>query len=251
MSSVTSPPWTRQRVEVVVVVSSSRPSSPRKTQASTPRSASTPAITGAIRLSAQPMACACGRAGLVSGPRMLKVVAMPSSRRGTAAWRMAGWKAAEKQKVIPASSATSATRAGVRSRRMPSASSTSAEPDCDEADRLPCLTTRAPAPAATIAAMVEMLTDIDRSPPVPTTSSRRPGTEIGFAAASIAAAMPETSSTVSPLARSATTRPASWTGVAAPAKTSSMAHRACSVVRSRPATSVERTSGQVCDMPSG
>ena len=39
--------------------------------------------------------------------------------------------------------------------------------------------------------------------------------------------------------------------VAAPAKTSSMAHRACSVVRSRPATSVERTSGQVWDMPSG
>ena len=28
---------------------------------------------------------------------------MPSSRRGTAAWRIAGWKAAEKQKVMPAS----------------------------------------------------------------------------------------------------------------------------------------------------
>ena len=113
---------------------------------------------------------------------------------------------------------------------------------------MPCLTTRAPAPAATIADIVEMLTDIDRSPPVPTTSSSRPGTEIGLAAAYIASTMPVTSSTVSPLARSATTSPVSWTGVASPAKTSSMAHRACSVVRSSPATSVERTSGQVSDM---
>ena len=91
-----------------------------------------------------------------------------------------------------------------------------------------------------------MLTDIDRSPPVPTTSSSRPGTEIGLAAASIASAMPETSSTVSPLARSATTKPATWAGVASPAKTWPIAQRACSPVRSWPATSVVRTSGQVC-----
>jgi hypothetical protein len=134
---------------------------------------------------------------------------------------------------------------------MPSASRTSAEPDCEDAERLPCLTTRAPAPAATMADIVEMLTDIERSPPVPTTSSRRPGTEMGFAAASMAAAKPETSSIVSPLARSATTNAATWTGVAAPAKTSSEAQRACSVVRSLPATSVERTSGQVWGMRSG
>ena len=61
-----------------------------------------------------------------------------------------------------------------RSSRMPSASSTSAEPAWDEAERLPCLTTGTPAPAATIAAIVEMFTDIERSPPVPTTSSTRP-----------------------------------------------------------------------------
>ncbi len=54
---------------------------------------------------------------------------------------------------------------------MPSDSRTSADPALDDAERLPCLTTGAPAPAATIAAIVEMLTDIDRSPPVPTTSS--------------------------------------------------------------------------------
>ena len=85
LSSTTSPPLTCQIFEVVVVVSSSRPSSPRNTQASTPRPAKTPAITGAIRGSAQPIACAPGRAGLVSGPNRLNVVAMPSSRRGTAA----------------------------------------------------------------------------------------------------------------------------------------------------------------------
>ena len=45
----TSPSCTVHTDEVVVVVSSSRPSSPRKTHASTPRAANTPAITGAIR----------------------------------------------------------------------------------------------------------------------------------------------------------------------------------------------------------
>ena len=40
---------------------------------------------------------------------------------------------------------------------MPSSSSTSAVPADDDADRLPCLTTGTPAPAATIAAIVETL----------------------------------------------------------------------------------------------
>src|SRR5918999_4067896 len=146
---------------------------------------------------------------------------------------------------MPASPATSATRSGVRSRRTPRASSTSADPDIDDADRLPCLTPRAPAPAATIAAIVEMFTDIDRSPPVPTTSSSRPGTLIEWPAASIASASPETSSVVSPLTRRPTASPASWEGVASPANTSPSAHRACSTLRSCPATRVESTSGHV------
>ena len=58
--SRTSPACTHHTREVVVVVSSSSPSSPRNTQASTPRRANTPAITGAIRGSAQPIACAAG-----------------------------------------------------------------------------------------------------------------------------------------------------------------------------------------------
>ena len=97
----TTPSWTVHTDDVVVVVSSSRPSSPRNTHASTPRPAKTPAITGAIRGSAQPIAWAAGRVGFVSGPRKLNVVPMPSSRRATAACRIAGWNAAEKQKVMP------------------------------------------------------------------------------------------------------------------------------------------------------
>ena len=91
---------------------------------------------------------------------------------------------------------------------MPRASRTSAEPAWLEAERLPCLTTRAPAPAATMAAIVEMLTLIERSPPVPTTSSARPGIVRGVATAYIASIRPVTSSIVSPLARSATAKPA-------------------------------------------
>jgi hypothetical protein len=61
--------------DVVAVVSSSSPSSPRTTSADTPRRANTSAITPAIRASAQPMAWAPGWAGLVSGPRKLNAVA--------------------------------------------------------------------------------------------------------------------------------------------------------------------------------
>ncbi len=107
---------------------------------------------------------------------------------------------------------------------MPSASSTSAEPAWLEAERLPCLTTRAPAPAATMAAIVEMFTLIERSPPVPTTSRARPGIASGVATAYIASSRPVTSSIVSPLARSATAKPAIWAGVAAPARISPIAH---------------------------
>ncbi len=146
---------------------------------------------------------------------------------------------------MPASSARAATRSGGRSSRTPSASSTSAEPDWDDAERLPCLTTRAPAPAATIAAIVEMFTDMERSPPVPTTSSSRPGTWIGVAFSYIAATSPVISSTVSPLARRDTAKPAIWAGVASPERISPIAQVAWSALRSVRATSAPSTSGQV------
>jgi hypothetical protein len=53
-----------------------------------------------------------------------------------------------------------------------------------------------------------MLTDFDRSPPVPTTSSAGPGTSIRIACWSITSTSPASSSMVSPLARSATKKPA-------------------------------------------
>src|SRR3954451_13235517 len=240
----TRPSVTAQTCEVVVVVSSSSPSSPRKTHASAPRLAKTPAISGAIRRSAQPIACAAGLAGWASGPRKLKVVAPPSSRRATAACRSAGWNAAAKQKVIPASSPILATAGAGRSRRIPRASSTSADPAFEDAERFPCLTTGAPAPAATIAAIVEMFTDMDRSPPVPTTSSTRPMTVRGVACAYMPSTRPSSSSMVSPLARSATANPAIWDGDASPARISPIAQDVWPLVRSAPPMSADSTSGQ-------
>lgn len=52
---------------------------------------------------------------------------------------------------MPTSSRINACRAGSTSIRTPSASSVSAVPAIDDAARDPCLTTFAPAPAATIA----------------------------------------------------------------------------------------------------
>ena len=93
---------------------------------------------------------------------------------------------------------------------MPSASSTSADPEDDEAARLPCLTTVSPAPATTSADIVEMLTVCDRSPPVPTMSTVRPGTVIRTACCSIVSARPVSSVTLSPLVFSAIRNAATW-----------------------------------------
>ena len=57
-----------------VVVSSSRPSSPRNTSAVAPRVWNTPTNSGTLSSWATPTADASGRAGLHSGPRKLKTV---------------------------------------------------------------------------------------------------------------------------------------------------------------------------------
>src|SRR3990172_4197175 len=67
----------------------------------------------------------------------------------------------------PARSMHSATWYGVRSIFAPSASSTSALPQREVIARLPCLATRAPAPAAMNAAQVLTLNEPLSSPPVP------------------------------------------------------------------------------------
>ena len=220
---VTTPSRTSQTCDRAVGASSSSPSSPRNTSALVPRVAKTPATSGAIRASATPTAVAPGWAGLVSGPRKLNEVAMPSSRRATPTCRIAGWNTCAKQKVIPTSRAIAAIRSTGWSSRIPSTSSTSADPDDDDEARFPCLTTVVPVPATTSAAIVEMLTVCARSPPVPTRSTVRPGTENRTECASIVFASAVSSSTVSPLQRSATRNPARRAGGTSPDMISSIA----------------------------
>ena len=144
---------------------------------------------------------------------------------------------------MPASGATAATRSGLNLRLTPSASSTSADPEEEDAERLPCLTTRTPVPAATIDAIVEMLTVWARSPPVPTMSRLGPATSIRLAWASIVSARPRISSTVSPLARSAMRNPATCAGLASAPMIWSIAQPEASAVRSCPASSEVNTVG--------
>src|SRR5580698_8150910 len=142
-----------------------------------------------------------------------------------------------------------ATRAvlasGVRSITTPSASSTSAAPHLEDAARLPCLTIFAPAAAATIVPIVEMLTACAPSPPEPTRSTMRPGIEIGAARSSITSARPPSSAGVSPFIRSAIPNPAIWAGVAAPSMISFMAHAVSSAARVSPLTSAPISDGHV------
>ena len=144
----------------------------------------------------------------MSGPRKLKIVRTASWRRTGITYRVAWWWAGANMNPNPTSSMQRATSAGPRSMRAPSASSTSAEPDSPVAERLPCLATVQPAPAAISAAVVETL-NVRRPPPVPAVSSRSSlATRTCAAIARIVRARPASSSTVSPLVRSATRNPA-------------------------------------------
>src|SRR5262245_46674896 len=158
-----------------------------------------------------------------------------------------------------------ATRAGVRSRLTPSASTTSADPQRLETDRLPCLATLRPAPATTNAVAVETLKVPDASPPVPAVSisisrsvpasavptSPRVRTRTAFSR--MTSASPMSSSTVSPFMRRAVRKAATWTEVAAPDMSASIAAAASRRVRSRRSTSVRIASmmtGLVMGVPS-
>ena len=147
------PRWTR-RAPCARRAARARPRSPRGTRGRRRRS------PGASR-----------PAGLVSGPRKLKIVRTASSLRTGTTKRVAPWCAGANMKPKPTSSMQRATASGARSIRTPSASSTSAEPDRPVAERLPCLATAQPAPAAISAAVVETL-NVWRPPPVPAVSIR-------------------------------------------------------------------------------
>jgi hypothetical protein len=113
-----------------------------------------------------------------------------------------------------------ATPSGPRSITTPRASSTSAEPASDDDARPPCLQTGTPAPATTMAAIVDTLILPLRSPPVPQVSMSRAcssgptGTIVD--ASSMARTRPVISSTVSPLQRSPKMNAVICTGVARP-----------------------------------
>ena len=226
------------------MLSSSSPSAWKTIARSTPSRTSVSAILGTSAASETPSACRRAPAGLQRGPRTLKTVRTPSSRRGTAAKRNDGWKIGANRNPIPAPSMVAATPAGGRSIFTPSASSTSALPHVEEAARLPCLATRAPQAAATMAASVEMLKLPDPSPPVPqvSRSSAGAGTEMGVASSRMVRASPAISSTVSPLTRSATMKPAIWLAVASSRMMSCIACLASDSLRSAPRTSFERYS---------
>ena len=97
-----SPRLTSHRRLWPVVVSSSSPSSPRKTSAVAPRVWNTPVMSGTRSSCATPTAFASARAGLHSGPRKLKTVGTPSSARVGPAWRKPGWNADANANVMPA-----------------------------------------------------------------------------------------------------------------------------------------------------
>ena len=184
-----------------------------------------------------PMTWRVAPAGLVSGPRKLKIVRTASSLRTGTTWRVAPWWAGANMKPKPASSMHCATASGVRSMRTPSASSRSAEPDSPVAERLPCLATAQPAPAAISAAVVETL-KVGRPPPVPAVSIRSSRlASTGVASSRIVVARPTSSSIVSPFVRSAISTAAVWASEALPAMISASTPAVCSADRSRRAAS--------------
>ena len=152
-------------------------------------------------------------AGLVSGPRMLKMVRMPSSRRTGATFFMAGWWLGANMKPMPVSRMHWATCAGGRSMRAPRASRTSALPEREDTPRLPCLATVAPAAAATNMEAVEMLKVWAPSPPVPTMSRKcgPPSTTTGVANSRITCA----AAVISPMVSFLTRRPTRMAAVMA------------------------------------
>src|ERR1035438_5100014 len=120
---------------------------------------------------------------------------------------------------MPISRMARPTSAGGTAIAIPNASSRSALPQRLDMERLPCLATRTPAPAATNAAMVEILKVDAQSPPVPQVSSSGspPGPQsMGAATSRMARANPTSSSTLSPFIRKATRNAAIWGWLAWP-----------------------------------
>ncbi len=207
-----------------------------------PRAASAEATVSSLVPSETPITWRVAPAGLVNGPRKLNSVRTASSLRTGTTCLMAAWCSGANMKPKPISSMHSAIAAGSSSSCAPSASSRSADPDWPVLERPPCLATAQPAPAATMAAVVDTL-NVGRPPPVPQVSSRSSRSTTTLRDRSrIVRAKPVSSSTVSPLARSAIRKAAIWTSDARPSITSRMTSAASSTERSIPEASLSTAS---------
>jgi len=102
---------------------------------------------------------------------MFITVGIPSSRRTAPTCRIAGCISGANMKTIPASRNEASIVATGTSIATPRASRTSALPHFVVNERLPCFAMRTPAPAATMAAAVEILKVAIAPPPVPHVST--------------------------------------------------------------------------------
>src|SRR6266436_1521138 len=166
-----------------------------------PSSASAAATVSITSAEKTPSTCASAPAGLVSGPRRLKTVRFTICSRAGMAWRAAACAAGANRKPMPISRTERPATASGRSMFTPRASRASAEPLRELTERLPCLATRAPAAAATIAEAVDMLNVPVSSPPVPHVSTSPVGrgssrAKTGAACCRITRANPDNSSTL-------------------------------------------------------
>ena len=194
----------------------------------------------------QPIAPAAGWAGLVSGPRKLKTVGMPSSRRAAPACRNEGWiDGCEAEPDADLGRRSRATASAGSEIATPRPSSRSAAPHLLDAARLPCLTTGRTGAGDDHGRHGR---DVDRVGPVAAGADdvHRPhrARSTRTACASMLSTSPATSAAVSPLARSATAKPASWAAVASPAMIRSITQPVSAASRCSPASSRVSSAGQ-------
>ena len=216
--SVTSPFFSSATWVALARLISSRPSLEQTTMmCSAPRRCSTSAIGRHSSRLNTPTNWRLTPAGLVIGPRMLKMVRQPSSLRGPMACFMAPWWAGANMKPTPISSTQRATSSGFMLRLMPSFSNRSALPLFEETARLPCLATKPPAAATTKEAAEDTLNRLAPSPPVPTMSTRGSALTVTLVASSrITSVAPVISSMVSLFRRNPMRKAPIWASVASP-----------------------------------
>ena len=129
-----------------------------------------PAITSVRLGEYTPTTIAFAREGLESGPNVLNTVRIPISLRTGPTYFIAGLKCGANINPIPTSSTHFSTTSGSAEILTPSASSTSPAPLFEEMERFPCFATLTPVELTTNAAVVDILNELDASPPVPTIS---------------------------------------------------------------------------------